>query len=82
MPRFHFNIYDGYSQPDPTGTEFPNWHAARLEALRLAGAILADEAEQISFEKGWHLEVTDEWGLVLFRFDFTAFSAAAVGCES
>lgn len=82
MPRFHFNIYDGYSQPDHEGFDLPNWHAARLEALRLAGTILADEAEQISFERGWHMEVTDDRGLVLFRFDFTAFNTAAVGGQS
>ena len=72
MPRFHFNVYDGVSALDPTGTELTDWPTARLEAVRLAGALMADDAQQIAVGEDWRLEVTDEAGLVLFRLDVTA----------
>lgn len=78
MPRFYFNIYDGVSLPDNTGTELAGWDEARIEAIRLAGEVLKDQAKQISLGEEWRLEVTDRSGLVLFRLDFTVIEAPAV----
>jgi hypothetical protein len=48
MPRFHFNVHDGKNIIDEQGTELPNWQAARIEAIHLAGNILRDEAQSIA----------------------------------
>lgn len=78
MPRYFFNVYDGVSSPDPTGTELPDWQAARIEAIGLAGAIFKDEAKRIAVGDDWRLEVADERGWVLFRFDFVSSQDSAV----
>jgi hypothetical protein len=78
VPRFFFNVYDCVSSPDDTGTELPDWQEARLEAIRLAGAIFKDEAQKVALGEAWHMDVADEQGLVLFRLDFVSHDAPAV----
>jgi hypothetical protein len=77
VPRFHFNIYDGVSMLDREGMELTDWHEARLEAIRRAGEILKQDADRIALGEDWHMEVTDDTGLVLFRLDFTVMDTAA-----
>lgn len=78
MSRFFFNIHDGVSSLDDTGTELANWKEARLEAIRLAGAVIKDKAEHIALGGDWHMNVTDEHGLALFRFDFVSVTSSAL----
>lgn len=75
MPRFYFNIYDGVSSLDDTGTELSDWQEARVEAIRLAGEIFRDDAQRIALGEDWHIEVADERQLVLFRFDFISLES-------
>ena len=70
MPRFHFHVHDGYSALDTEGTELPDWQAARLEAIRLAGDILKHDADRIALGEDWRIEVTDHAGLILFQMTF------------
>ena len=77
VPRFHFNIFDGVNSLDRQGTELTDWQAARLEAIRLAGEVLRDEAKRIAVGEDWRMEVTDGTGLVLFRLDFNVMETAA-----
>ena len=77
MPRFHFNVYDRICVLDTEGTELPDWQAARLEAVRYAGALLVDEAQHVARGEDWRMEVTDEVGLMLFRLDFSVMASAA-----
>lgn len=77
MKRYHFNIYDGYSDLDDEGHEFPDWPTARLEAVKLAGAVLKDAAQRVLAYPDWRLEVTDTDGLVLIRLDFSAVESPA-----
>lgn len=72
MPRFFFNVYDGVSSLDDTGSELADRQEARIEAVRLAGEILKDDAQRIALGEDWRIEVVDERGLVLFRFDFVS----------
>ncbi|MDP4026856.1 hypothetical protein Q8W71_30720 [Methylobacterium sp. NEAU 140] len=78
MPRFHFNVHDGVSRLDLEGTELPDWRAARLDAIRLAGEILRDEAERVALGEDWRIEVTDHTGLVLFQMAFLVIDAPAL----
>lgn len=72
MPRFHFNVYDGKSYPDEEGTELPDWVAARIEAISVAGHILKDEAKSIALGDDWRIEVTDDTGLIIFQLTIQA----------
>jgi len=75
MPRFHFNVRDGSDLPDRDGTELPDLRSARREAVKLAGQLLLDQPETFWEGSDWHVAVTDETGLILFRLDFTATDA-------
>ncbi|MBE7244933.1 MAG: hypothetical protein INR63_08285, partial [Actinomycetospora chiangmaiensis] len=70
MPRFYFHVHDGHSELDPDGTELPDWQSARLEAIRLAGDILKQDAHRIALGEDWRIEVTDQTGLILFQMTF------------
>jgi hypothetical protein len=78
MPRFHFNVYDGKSIIDEEGTALPNWQAARIEAISLAGNILRDEAHRIALGEDWRIEVTDHTGLILFQMTFQVVEAPVI----
>ncbi len=78
MPRFFFNIYDGVSMLDDAGTELADWQEARIQAIEFAGAIIKDEAKRIAQGADWHIEVTDERKLVLFRFDFITPGSSSI----
>lgn len=78
MPRYHFNVFDGLSSLDIEGTELPDWQTARIEAVRLAGEILKDDADRIDLGEDWCIEVTDQTGLVLFRLTLQVIEAPAV----
>ncbi|MFD0938999.1 DUF6894 family protein [Methylobacterium trifolii] len=77
MPRYHFNVYNGRSSIDLEGTDLPNRQQAQREAIRLAGALLCEEADTLTPDDDWRLEVTDASGLILFRFDFSFQKAQA-----
>lgn len=77
VPRFHFNTYDNVTVLDPEGTELADWDEARLEAIRLCGEILKEDAKRVALCEDWRMEVTDDTGLVLFRFDFAVMASAA-----
>lgn len=70
MPRYFFNVFDGRIDIDPTGAELSGWKDARREAMRVAARIIDDDAESLALGADWHMEVTDERGLILFRLDF------------
>ncbi len=78
MPRFHFHVRDGVCLPDHEGSEFPDWQAARLEAVRRAGDLLSKEADRIALGEDWRIEVTDHTGLVLFHMSFLVIEAPAM----
>ena len=81
VPRFFFNVYDGASSLDDTGTDLLDWKEARIEAIRLSGAIFTDEAHRVALSEDWHIEVTDERGLILFRFDFVSQDAPVLSSQ-
>jgi hypothetical protein len=76
MPRYHFNVHDGTSIPDPEGSELPDLASARVQAVRLAADLLR---EHRSFwnEGEWKMDVTDGEGLILFSLLFLATDAPA-----
>jgi hypothetical protein len=75
MPRYFFDVADSAKVPDEVGTELPGLQAARIEAARLAGRLLADQPEMFWSGEEWQVAVRDETGLVLFTVNFTATDA-------
>lgn len=78
MPRYFFDIYDGVSMLDDTGTELADRQQARIQAIEFAGEVIRDEAKHIALGEDWRIEVTDERKLVLFRFEFITLEAPAL----
>lgn len=72
VPRYFFHTQNGQVVRDRTGTELPDLAAARSEAVRAAGEMLRDSADEFWRTGGWSLSVSDEQGLELFRLDFVA----------
>ena len=77
MPRFHFNVYDGTSEPDVQGTILSSVQQARETAIDMAGAIIHERAQYLKSGLQWHMDVTCPKGLVLYRLDFTITEPAA-----
>lgn len=72
MPRYFFNVIDGYSLIDDEGTELPDIYAAQAAAIRTSGEILRDMGAKFWNDTEWRLEVLDEHGQILFVLHFSA----------
>ncbi|WP_334161221.1 DUF6894 family protein [Phenylobacterium sp.] len=77
MPRYHFNVEDGRSIPDPEGTELPGLESARREAVRMAGRLMEDDPAHFWSTGAWSVVVTDDADRTLFILDFRARDGAA-----
>jgi hypothetical protein len=77
VPRYFFHIEDHRRLPDGEGTELPDVKAAQDEAVRLAGALLHDDAELFWDAGDWRRVVTDDRQIVLFVLHFGATEPAA-----
>ncbi len=67
MPRYFFNIRDGYDvDEDEEGIEFPDLEAARAEALATVEELRDELADAGNIE----LEITDETGRRLLTVPF------------
>ncbi len=78
MPKYFFNVDDGQSSPDEDGTELPDLAAAKVEGLRLAGAIIQEKATFIETGRALRIEVSDGTDLVLFRMVFSLVESPAL----
>ncbi|WP_428978025.1 DUF6894 family protein [Lichenibacterium ramalinae] len=75
MPRYFFNIIDGYSSLDDRGTELRDIYEAHEASIRLSGEILREMGGKFWNGTQWKLEVTDEKGAILFTLRFSAEEA-------
>ena len=72
MPLYFFNVNDGTSSRDETGTELPDIYTAQTQAIRLSGEIMREMGPQFWNGTEWKLEVADEHDRVLFVQHFSA----------
>jgi hypothetical protein len=72
---YHFNVHDGQAYPDTLGTECLTLDAARIEAVRRIGRLLAEEAARFWTGDDWTMDVTDPTGLTMFSLRFMATNA-------
>ena len=77
MPRYFFHTADGSRQRADEGTELRDQHAARTEAVRFAGALMADRPDMIWDGHDFRVEVTDEARHLLFTIIMLGVDAPA-----
>ena len=70
MPRFFFHIRDGESVDDPDGVYLPDARTARMEALRSARDIMAEDVRRGQLHLSSWIEVTDQNGEAIFAVPF------------
>jgi hypothetical protein len=66
MPRFFFHVCNGIIKLDAVGTELRSLGHAKVEASRLAAAVLLETPHAIWHGKDRSIEVVDEVGLIVF----------------
>ncbi len=72
MPLYFFHIMDGRAIVDNEGTELGSIGDVRIEAVRLAGALLAQEATGLANGWPWHMTVADAAGDTVYSLRFEA----------
>ena len=70
MPRFFFHLRDGDSVDDPDGMYLPDVRTARLEAIRSARDIMAEDVRRGKLDLSFSIEVTDEQGEPILAVPF------------
>ena len=66
MPRYFFDIHDGFHQRDDVGTHCEDVQAAALEAKRLLPAIAVNEIPTDGERQTITVVVTDEDGYAVY----------------
>jgi hypothetical protein len=69
MP-FFFHLRDGESADDPDGMYLPDTRTARLEAIRSARDIMAEDVRRGRLSLSFRIEVTDENGEPILAVPF------------
>ena len=78
MPRYFFHSEDGHLEHDQVGTELADAAAARIEAVRFAGALRTERPQALWESTRWRLLVTDERALILFTIEVSTVMGAAI----
>lgn len=77
--RYFFHTRDCTAQRDTIGVDLQDKAAARVEAIRQAGVVMADEPEVLWDGRELHVEVRDDRGLQLFDVVCYVMNAPAAG---
>ena len=72
MPRYFFDVDDGYRVEDCDGTELADFYTAQAAAIRMSGEMLRDLGAQFWNVAVWKLTVSDEQKRVLFVLRLSA----------
>ena len=75
MPRYFFHATGDVFGRDTEGLALPDRQAARREAIRYAGHVMADEPDIFQRRRDFRVEVTDEAGSLLFIVTVLALDA-------
>jgi hypothetical protein len=76
MPVYHFNLADHLIERDIVGTELASPMVARVEAIRFAGAYLADHPELMDDGRRFEVWVTDDADRPVYTVSITARDGA------
>lgn len=72
MSQYFFNSSNGRDVYDEDGTELPDDQTAKLEAIKLAGVMLLDNAAGILDAGGLSIDVADADGTAVFSMSVRA----------
>jgi hypothetical protein len=70
MPLYYFHVQDGRDQ-DFDGVDLPDLQAARQEAIRFAGYLIQQVAENFLVGELWSMQVCDEAGAHYMTLEFS-----------
>jgi hypothetical protein len=79
MRRYFFHTEDGRPFHDEEGTLLADDAAARVEAARVLGQLMNEQAATVWQDGEFRLTVTDERGVILFVLDIAALLSPAAG---
>ena len=77
--RYFFDTVDGVRERDSVGTELKDHHAARMNAIKLTGRILASQPDYLIQGQNFHMEVASPEGELLFTIVTYAINSSASG---
>ena len=70
MPRYFFHVYDDIIAHDEEGSQLPNEAAARLQALKGARELAAEQVKRGYLVRSHWIDVADEEGEIMMRVTF------------
>lgn len=69
MPQYFFHSENGERVRDKEGAFLADDGAARIEAIRLAGALIADQPDSLMRSHRWRMLVTDSNEAIIFALE-------------
>jgi hypothetical protein len=81
VPRFHFQVRTDTHVLLAEAADLAGTTEARVEAARRVGELLKEHAAAIWADEEWHMDVTDEVGLILFAIHIAAMKSPATTLE-
>jgi hypothetical protein len=81
MAFYNFEVRTETHVLHTQGAELPDNNAVRVEAAKRIGALLDEHAHQLWVDQDWHMDVTNEIGLILYVIQVSTMRSAATGGE-
>ncbi len=79
--HFYFHTADGGRERDREGVDLADPASARREAIKYAGAVMADQPDVLWDGRDFRVEVTDEKDLLLYTIIMLAVDAPVMGSD-
>jgi hypothetical protein len=70
LPQYFFHVYDDIIAHDEEGNQLPNEAAARLQALKGARELAAEQVKHGYLVRSHWIDVADEKGDILMKVTF------------
>lgn len=77
MAHYNFEVRTETHVLHTQGMELATNDAARVESAKRIGALILDHAAELWVDEHWHMDVTNEDGLILYTIYLAAIKAAA-----
>jgi hypothetical protein len=77
VSKFYFAVRTDTHVLHADSVELQGLDQARVEAARRVGELLKEHAAELWVDEEWHMDVTDETGLILFVITISAHKTSA-----
>lgn len=78
MPLYRFSIHDGRSSEECNPMDLTDTTAARIEAIRIIGVMLRNEADRVAPHRPLIVKAIDDSGMVAARVALSVFDAGTL----